>query len=205
MNRKLTEVTRPSRRRALPFPSRNVPTPRPYIRPPGPVRRDPAIMAGIIVVGSIVAGAVTVLWRHVSPPPPRNIPEWTQPSGRLALPSPSRNVPAPRPYIPPPRPVPRDPAITAGIIGAVGSIVAGAVTAIVTLVTVYHPPATSTDINNSQSQPSCPVVAEDYYIELHRNPGIVKALIGVATADTDARRCGIDATTIELMKNGTSS
>jgi hypothetical protein len=174
-------VTRPSRQRA---PSQNVLAVSPSIPSPRPVSRDFAIAAVIIAAASITAGAVTALWRRVPPP---------------------QDVPAPRSSIPSPRPVRRDPAVTAGIIGAAGSIVAGLVAAVVTLVTVYHPPATSTDNNHSQPQTSCPVVVEDYYTELHRNPGIIKALIVVAAVDPDARRCGIDATAIELMKNGTNS
>lgn len=92
----------------------------------------------------------------------------------------------------------------AGIVTAAATMAAAVVAAVVTLTTVYHPPSSSHDTNTGQSQTSCAVVAEDYYLDIKRNPGIVKALIVVVSADPDARRCGINATTIELMKEGTS-
>lgn len=127
------------------------------------------------------------LRRRVLPPTRRNVPAQRSSASRAPLPSDH---------------IRRDPVVTAGIIGAVATLVAAVVTAVVTLVTVYHPPATQHDTNGSQSQASCTGVAEDYYTQLQRNPGIIGALIVVATTDPDARRCGINATTIELMENG---
>jgi hypothetical protein len=118
-------------------------------------------------------------------------------SERNRLPDPVQQPAQVAQRIPAPEPLRRNPFVIAAGLTATATLAVGVYTGIVTIVT--HPPTNPAGTSNSQSQTSCPTVAEDYYTKIHRNPGIVRALVDIVRIDPDARRCGITPIIIEIM------
>jgi hypothetical protein len=86
------------------------------------------------------------------------------------------------------------------MITGAGAVTAAIITAIVTILPAHSPNTTNSTVSiSNQPQVTCPVLGQEYYSELHRNPGILKAFMEIASADPVARECGITANVLELM------
>ena len=94
-----------------------------------------------------------------------------------------------------------NPAVVAAYVGCAGTVIASVVTGLVTLLAGQSQPSvpTKSSIVAGQSHDPCPSVAEQYRAEIHREPGMIGVLVSVASADPDARRCGINARALRLM------
>ena len=146
--------------------------------------------------------------------PPRRLLQFSLAPRRTLSPTQSPNVLAKRENQPlesnlrpvaerqtrPPQSVRKNPAVIGGVVTASATVIAAAVTAGVTLLSPQSSSPVNVNVGQSQTSNSCPLITENYYSIIQGNPGIMKALIKVVAADADARRCGIDAKTLELMQ-----